>query len=48
MRDSGALNESELEAVAGGFNPQPEPPTMTLMTQTMLRLTKSLIVSRGP
>jgi predicted ribosomally synthesized peptide with nif11-like leader len=31
--DSNALSDSELESVAGGFNPQPEPPARTTSQQ---------------
>jgi hypothetical protein len=47
-RGSGAMDERELEAVAGGFNPQPEPPALTGMVQRIRPATKSLLTSWGP
>jgi len=45
VRDSGTLDESELEAVAGGLNPQPEPPgVMFRFAQTIQPTTWTLIL----
>lgn len=35
--DSGAMNETELASVAGGFNPQPEPPARVSRIATGIR-----------
>jgi predicted ribosomally synthesized peptide with nif11-like leader len=36
LNESARLDESELEKVAGGFNPQPEPPARTSPTNSSL------------
>jgi hypothetical protein len=45
LHDQGALEDSELEAVAGGLNPQPEPPSMMFKySQTVQPATRRLLL----
>ena len=44
LKDPGTLTERDLDSVAGGFNPQPEPPARwSTFTQQMQPLTQTLI-----
>ena len=45
LHDQGALEDSELEAVAGGLNPQPEPPSMMFKySQTIQPAARKLLL----